>query len=133
MSGWDTFRLALGAWLTSPGFGGLAALIAAVIAYLGITKRIAADHDLAIEAADRSRAAADAADERQRWWEVLQWTWTNRDALEDRDPLIAASVLEALEPLVQTAAQSVILDATSRAIVDPAAEDPEVGGGHGGT
>ncbi len=120
----DAVRLAVGAWLTSPGFGGLAALVAAVIAYRGITKRIGADRALAVE-----------ADERQRWWEVLQWTWTNREALDDRDPLITADVLVALGEAVPTKSQSVILEAASRAIVedDPAAEDPEVGGGHGPT
>ena len=44
-------------------------------------------------------AAAQEVDARQRWWEVLQWVWANKDPLNTADPLIAQRVLEALEGL----------------------------------
>jgi hypothetical protein len=48
--GVEVVRLAVGAFLTSPGFGGLAALGAAYV-----------------------------ADERERWWQSYTHLWDNRD------------------------------------------------------
>ena len=59
---WEDLRLAIGEFMTSAGFAGLAALAAATIAYRGISERGRIDRKLAID-----------ADERARWWEALMW------------------------------------------------------------
>ena len=89
------------AFLTSAGAAGLAAVIAAVIAagiaYHGLRTRLDGDRGLARDAQVTAVAAAQEVDARQRWREVLQWVWANKDPLNTADPLIAQRVLEALE------------------------------------
>ena len=58
-------RLGLGAFLVSPGFGGLAALGAAVVAYQEIKLKANKDRDAAIEAARGNADAQRDADERE--------------------------------------------------------------------
>lgn len=102
MNWWDTVRLGLGAFLVSSGFAGLAALAAAVIAYLGIRKRIDADRELATAKAEADhravaakavadRDAAIEADQRARWWSALMWLWDNQASLNVEQALEAIS------------------------------------------
>jgi len=64
---WELVRLSAGAFLTSAGAGGIAALGAAVVAYRGIRRRIEYDRD-----------AATAADTRERWWQAYTHLWDHR-------------------------------------------------------
>lgn len=59
----------LGAWAQSPGFGGLAAVVAAVIAYRAARK--AADTQRVNAAADR--AQRERAERKNQWWARAQW------------------------------------------------------------
>ncbi len=69
----DTVRLGLGAFAVSPGFGGLGALAAAVVAYLGIRHKADQDRLAAREANTAEQATQRLADERERWWELARW------------------------------------------------------------
>jgi len=79
-------------FITSPGAGGLAALLAALLALLGIRLKNAFDSREArqdraqaatLASQDRAQAAglASAAEAARRWWELAMWTWANRDDL----------------------------------------------------
>lgn len=70
---WDTVRLGLGAFAVSPGFGGLGALAAAVVAYLGIRHKADQDRLAAHEANTAEQVTQRLADERERWWELARW------------------------------------------------------------
>ena len=61
---WEIVRLALGAFLTSAGFGGLMTALAATVALRGVRERMR--HD----AANTEEARRDLliADTRERWW-----------------------------------------------------------------
>lgn len=110
---WETVRLALGAFVTSSGFGGLAAVCAAAIAYKGIGRRIRADKEMA---ADKSSAEADAAtmsDQRQRWWDALYWVWEHHGDLTDDAVL---DLIDSLERGSTTPQQSAMLEAVMDAI-----------------
>lgn len=63
----DPFWLAIGAFLTSPGFGGLMAAVAAYIAYLGVRHRLRGDKQIAQDAAAAARDAAITTDSLERW------------------------------------------------------------------
>ncbi|GAA2036079.1 hypothetical protein [Pseudokineococcus marinus] len=59
----------LGAWAQSPGFGGLAAVVAAVIAYRAARK--AADTQRAN--AEEDRKQRERAERKNQWWARAQW------------------------------------------------------------
>lgn len=102
---WEAARIALGAFLTSPGFGGLSAAGAALIAYRGIKTRIGAD-----------RALAREADERQRWWEALIWLSEHRTGLPRK------SIIEAVNGLADSAStreQLLMLKAVREVMLPP--------------
>lgn len=107
--------MALWSWLnefvTSAGFAGAAAVVAAFVAYRGIVRRISADRDLARE-----------ADERQRWWEAVSWFWDNRQEI---DPDLALDTLDSLGGLAQTREQAAYLKAVQTAIVEGLEPTPE--------
>ena len=100
---WEDLRLAVGEFMTSAGFAGLAALAAATIAYRGIVERGRIDRSLAID-----------ADERTRWWEALMWVWANR---EDLPSPVKLKVLRTLNSLSRNTTQSAMLEAAMDAIV----------------
>ncbi len=110
---WETLRLSLGAFLTSSGAGGVAAVVAAYWAYRGVQSRLAGDRQIAAEAALSEAAASRVADARQRWWEMALWIWNARQYL---DPVETVVAVEALKRLVQTQEQSAMLEVLSRAI-----------------
>lgn len=84
--GEDVFRAA-GAFFTSSGFGGLMAVVAAVIAARAVSERLEGDRAIAEKRHDHERAMAAIADSRQRWWEVL--FWVDEDAARfDDDPFL---------------------------------------------
>ncbi|WP_040385125.1 hypothetical protein [Demetria terragena] len=70
----------LSTFVTSPGFGGLAAVAAAVIAYRGATKGVRAQNARAIE---------------DRWWEQAKWA-TEKLAGDDNDVALGLSTLNFL-------------------------------------
>lgn len=129
------FLLAVGAFLTSAGFGGLVAVAAAMIAYRNVTRTIAANHAAATEAADiqrelarkedeRARERELAADARQRWWEALVWVADNASKLT---PVEASQALAALTSRELNPQQSAMLEAVTRVVGRSAMKGP----GHG--
>jgi hypothetical protein len=100
-AGWSTdwaWLPPLGRWLDgfakSPGFGALAALAAAAVAYRAATRRMA--HDRAVEDDHRADASAAGVQQRtdaleaanqQRWWEMLRWVYDNIDT-KDPDKML---------------------------------------------
>lgn len=95
-SWWEPARLAIGAFLTSSGFGGLAAFGAALLAFRGIRARIGYDQSAAVE-----------ADARERWWQAYTHLWDNREKIADEDLL---DVVASLEEVAETAQQTMMLD-----------------------
>ncbi|MCW4601505.1 hypothetical protein ON003_07830 [Janibacter hoylei] len=79
----ESVRLTLGTFLTSPGFGGLAAVIAAVFAARSVGKRLAGDRELAKQQREHEVEMATTADSRQRWWEVLFWLDTDSGRFDE--------------------------------------------------
>lgn len=73
---WETIRLALGAFLTSAGFGGLATALAAYLALRGVRERIR--HDAEQAASDRADGLT--GDARRRWWELAMYVDGQLDA-----------------------------------------------------
>lgn len=61
--------LTWGDWLTSPGFGGTAAVVAAVIAWLGVRRstRVQSQTASRVLRAERENARKD------QWWDRLKW------------------------------------------------------------
>jgi len=82
----------LGAWAQSPGFGGLAAVVAAVIAYRAARK--AADAQRAN--AEDDRRQRERAERKSQWWARAQWAL---DLTLSQDPearVVGYDMLEAL-------------------------------------
>lgn len=76
-----TFWEAIGRWLTSPGFRGLAAVIAATIAYAGVRRSIRAQRD---------------ATRKEQWWERARWALDLTLSDESITRTIGLEVLDAL-------------------------------------
>lgn len=73
----------------SAGFGGLAAVLAAVLATWVASRRLRADRER-----DRQDRADSITSERQsRWWEQRAWLWDNREVLSEAQIVNAVSVL----------------------------------------
>ena len=106
-TGW-TWLPPLGRWLDSfvksPGFGALAALSAAAIAYRAATRRI--EHDRSIDLEHRRDAVIAANDE--RWWEALMWVYDNIDS---KDPVQMLRICSALESEAHNDGQRAMLAA----------------------
>lgn len=114
-------------FLTSPGFGGLAALAAALLAYRGIRIRLQGDQQLAQQArlaadqsAERNREIELKAtlenDARNRWWALATWI----DQQIGVASLPTADLLELLERLgdaVTTSEQSVMVESLVRKVI----------------
>ena len=98
----------LGLWLDgfvkSPGFGALAAVAAAGVAYMAASRRI--NHDRESDDAQR-KAALDSANE-QHWWEVLMWVYDNIDT---QDPDKMLRICRALADDAHTDGQKAMLAA----------------------
>ncbi len=73
---WETARLGLGAFLTSPGAGLIGLLGAAWMAFVGVGKRLDGDRDIAREARRDEHEKAAEADARERWQWFYQRLWT---------------------------------------------------------
>lgn len=113
--------LALGAFVTSSGFGGLAALFAAGIAYLGLLRRVREDRATAVEVADRAAEDAVESDARERWWQLLEWLYDHKKEANDYDPFIAARTLHVLEDLASTRHQLAMLEIVGPLVLVPEA------------
>lgn len=114
----EIVRLSLGAFLTSPGFAGLAALGAALVAFRGVSTRVEIERHLAHEAQRHATAEARAAADRNheerrqaealvRWWELTRWINVQLER-ENRDKDLLMSLLIELETLVTTREQSIM-------------------------
>ncbi|KQY61435.1 hypothetical protein [Nocardioides sp. Root140] len=77
MGFWD----AIGHWLTSPGFGGLAAVVAASIAYAGVKRSVRSQRD---------------ANRKQQWWERARWALDLTLSEDTTTRTIGLEVLDAL-------------------------------------
>lgn len=98
------------------GFGAIAALTAAAIAYRGVMRRIGVDRQLEIE---RRADAVDSA-ERTRRWEMLMWVYDNIDTA-DPDRMLA--VCEALAREVRTDLEKRMLAAIIEERLDAEGEE----------
>ena len=116
---WELVRLSIGAFLTSSGFGGVAAVCAALVAAKVAGSRLRGDYRLAAEQHNRNQEAAHASDARARWWETAQWLWLNKEQIADPDFLEA---LQALGKMVETKQQSVMLEIVTKATLTPGSE-----------
>jgi len=76
--------LSWGEWLTSPGFGGAAAVVAAVIAFLGVRRSTATQRENA---------------RKDQWWDRLKWAV---ELALDPDEAKAHAGLEALQAMTET-------------------------------
>ncbi|WP_413450374.1 hypothetical protein AA0Y32_06860 [Georgenia phoenicis] len=105
-----------GRWLDgfvkSSGFGALAALTAAVIAYRGVIQRIGVDRQMEVE----RRADAGESAERARHWQMLLWVYDNIDTA---DPDRMFLVCQALAKEVRTDLEKTML----AAIIEERLED----------
>ncbi|KNX39685.1 hypothetical protein [Luteipulveratus halotolerans] len=96
----------LGEWARSPGFGGVAAVAAAVIAYRAASKNAKSQADQAVE---------------DRWWDQAKW------AVEQLavDRQMALSALQHLAESAPTVAAGDFLQAVALPIIDAPGEDDE--------
>jgi hypothetical protein len=105
----EGLRLALGAFLTSPGFGGVAAVVAAMVAVRGIRIRLLGDRELAEQARQAEREADRDSEARARWWDLARWV----DAQVDAGSIPHEGLMDLLETMadsVTTKEQSVMLE-----------------------
>lgn len=131
----QTDWVVLGAFLTSPGFGGLCALGAAAIAFVGISRQIAASR----EATEKQIAASRDATEKQvavsrdasvrqhkvendrAWWQQFEWVSNRAIPIDtNHEKLPFAVVVSALQALERAAGEAVQKRAI-RAVMDVAA------------
>jgi len=113
-------RLIIGTFVTSPGAGGTAAVVAAYLAYRGIATRLAGEKTIA----DKHRADQLVDEARQRWWDALMLLWGDSGKFAD-NPEVLQEALEALESAVTTEEQRVMLKAMSLVLIPPVSEDEE--------
>lgn len=111
----NSFLLLLGQFFTSPGFGGLATATAAIVAFVNVTRTSEQNRVAHIAAGERDRAAQVEDDERQRWWELLNWLYDHR---EHMDQATAQGVMDTLESFVKTKQQAAILLAVNKLVRD---------------
>lgn len=110
---WELIRLSVGAFVTSSGFGGVAAVGAALVAAKVAGSRLRGDYRLAAQGHVRNQRAVRDADARARWWETLQWLWTNRDSADEQAFLEG---LQSLAEMVETRQQSVMLEIVTKTL-----------------
>ncbi|MTD16740.1 hypothetical protein GIS00_22645 [Nakamurella sp. YIM 132087] len=84
-------------FVKSPGLGALGALVAAVVAYRAVGRRIRYDQD----------AAADLAQD-QHWWDLLMWVYAQASSL---DPDRMLRICRALADQAHTDQQEAMLAA----------------------
>ncbi|MGB8379688.1 MAG: hypothetical protein WCG47_00340 [Dermatophilaceae bacterium] len=130
----EIVRLSFGAFLTSPGFAGLAALATALVAVRGVNTRVSVERELAHEAQRHASAEARAAAERHReerrqaealvrWWELTRWINVQLDR-ENVDKDLLMSLLVELEALVSTREQSIMLEFLTKRLLQVASPQP---------
>ncbi|KQR17263.1 hypothetical protein [Cellulomonas sp. Leaf334] len=102
-------------FLTSPGFAGLAATLAALttvatVMFRGrIDRRLAADARLATEDADRHTRQRELADrEAEHWWEMYSWAIKNMPALR-AEPVSSLALFHALADQAPTDTETALL------------------------
>ena len=106
---WELVRLSVGAFLTSAGAAAIAALVAAMLAYRGIVRRIEYD-----------RKAATAADTRERWWQAYTHLWDHRAEIPTAALLNGVA---SLSDIAETEQQTVMLDLLLASTEDAVEED----------
>ena len=111
----DPFWLAVGAFMTSPGFGGLMAAVAAGIAYAGIRHRLNGDKAIAQGDRDAAATVAVATDALERWWDAYTWLWDNRASLGQPERVLA---IAALRDSMVHKAHGGILEALASTLID---------------
>ncbi|NUR79130.1 MAG: hypothetical protein HOQ21_01595 [Dermatophilaceae bacterium] len=117
---WDTARLGLGAFLTSPGAGLIGLLGAAWLTFVGVGKRIEGDKELARDARRDEHERQLEADARERWQWFYERLWENRSDLP-ADALLHG--MRSLRALAATQEQSAMLEVLARYVQSEAEED----------
>lgn len=102
----ETMRLALGAFLTSPGFGGLMAGAGVLVAL----RKAGDDRRTAEEARHEARLLQEQNEERDRWWRMFTWLDDNADAVDIDTYLALWEVLDESAPSQPLAAMLQALD-----------------------
>jgi len=69
--------------------------------------RLRGDYAMATQSQRRNQNAAREADARARWWDTLQWLWTNKEEVGEQAFLEG---LQSLAAMVETRQQSVMLE-----------------------
>lgn len=104
----------IGKFVTSTGFGGLMAALAAVLAYQGTLRRIHADQEMARQQRDADLQSQESADALARWWDVSSWVWENRRELT---PYEREKVIESLRDSMIHKPHGAILVALTSALM----------------
>lgn len=117
---WETARLSVGAFLTSPGAGLIGLLGAAWLTFVGVGKRISGDRQLAQEARTAEREQDAESDARERWQWFYERLWDNRDTLPP-DALLDG--ITSLRELTTTKQQSAMLEVLVRYVQSEAEEE----------
>jgi hypothetical protein len=103
-----------GAFVTSSGFGGVAAVVGAQAAARVAGARLRGDYQMASQSHQRNQNAERDADARARWWETLQWLCANK---EDVDQQAFLEGLQSLAAMVETRQQSVMLEIVTKTLL----------------
>jgi len=82
------FDYGFGRFITSPGFGGLAALLAAGLAFLGVHRK--QQHDTEVSRQDR-------------WWSTVTWTYDRATAPDSDSRLTPGVALDLFQRLAEEA------------------------------
>ncbi len=89
------FDHGFGRFLVSPGFGGLAAFLAALLVFIAAQQRNAHDR--------RELARAQEKDRQERWWEALTWVYDRASTERVEARLTTDLVLDLLDRLLDEA------------------------------
>lgn len=95
-----------GRFLISPGFGGAAALIGGLLAYLAARRQSTDARAKTIGESDAAKARADADAETsraQRWWQTLTWIYDRATAEREDAQLTVTLTLRLLDRLARQA------------------------------
>lgn len=117
---WETARLSIGAFLTSPGVGILGVLGAAWLTLVGVGKRLDGEKELAAKARKAERKKEREADARERWQWFYARLWDNREDLP-LDALLDG--IRSLRELSTTRQQSAMLEVLVRYVQSEAEEE----------
>ncbi|WP_157943939.1 hypothetical protein [Blastococcus atacamensis] len=113
----------LGAWVQSPGFGGVAAVIAAIIAFKAATRAATAARTTAAQ----DRLQRERAERKAQWWLRAQWALDLTLSSDSETRTVGFRVLEALadSEWAEEHEGDIIAAATERALIEGSDTGPQ--------